>query len=197
MQRNERTFNPADVRRLEDPERLSWLPPAAVVSMLDLRPGMCVADIGAGTGYFSLPLAQAIAPGGVVKAVDFEPQMLALLRQKLATPEVARQIETVHGSAAATTLPDSSCDAVLLANVWHELDEHGAVLAEARRILREGGRIAILDWRTDVPRPPGPPLEHRVPMPSVSAALAAQGWLGAAGQPVGTYNYLVMAGRPR
>jgi ubiquinone/menaquinone biosynthesis C-methylase UbiE len=196
MQRNERTFTPADVRKLEDPERLVWLPPAEVVASLELRPGMCVADVGAGTGYFSLPLAAAVAPGGVVKAVDFEPEMLAFLRGKLAAQDAPANVEMVQGSALATTLPEASCDLALLANVWHELDALGAVLAETRRILRGGGRIAILDWRTDVTRPPGPPLEHRVPVQTVSAALAADGWLVPSGRNTGTYSYLVTAVRP-
>jgi ubiquinone/menaquinone biosynthesis C-methylase UbiE len=196
MEPNQRTFNHADAGRLEDPARLVWLPPDEVVAALELAPGMCVADVGAGTGYFALPMARAVAPSGVVKAVDFQPEMLALLRRKLEAEAAQANVETIHGSALATTLATASCDVLLLANVWHELDGHGAVLDEAKRVIRSGGRIAILDWRTDVSRPPGPPLEHRVPVQSVTAALTRDGWLAVAARNTGVHNYLAIATRP-
>ena len=82
----------------------------------------------------------------------------------------------VEGTAAASTVPDSSCDVVLLANVWHELDDHADVLRECARILRSGGRVAILDWRADIDSPPGPPREHRIGESPVRALLLASGW---------------------
>jgi len=68
---NTRTFKASDAHRLDDPERLKWLPPDEAIQMLSLEPGMTVADIGAGTGYFSLPFARAIAPEGRVLAWTF------------------------------------------------------------------------------------------------------------------------------
>jgi SAM-dependent methyltransferase len=172
---NERTFRPSNVARLEDPERLKWLPPAEIVARFGLRSGEAAADIGAGTGYFAVPMAARLAPGKLY-AVDFQPEMLELLRARLAASGAPANIELVRGEASASTLPDGSVDFALLANVWHELDHRERVLCEARRILRPRGRLAILDWRRDVSVPPGPPLDHRVPVQDTIGLLEANGW---------------------
>jgi precorrin-6B methylase 2 len=80
---NERRFNSAHSHRLDDPSRRVWLPPAEVLAAMALHSGETIADVGAGTGYFSLPLAQAVGPQGRVYAVDAQKEMLSLLRQKL------------------------------------------------------------------------------------------------------------------
>lgn len=187
---NERTFKASEAQKLEDPDRLNWLPPAEVVATLSLAPDAEVADIGAGTGYFAIPLSRASAR---VYAVDLQPEMLDLLAAKLVRDESISNVELVHGTALATSLADQCCDLVFLANVWHELDDYGAVLAEARRILRPEGRIAILDWRPDVDRPPGPPIDHRVPAAKVLAGLGEAGWTEATVSNVGPHHYLVIA----
>jgi ubiquinone/menaquinone biosynthesis C-methylase UbiE len=193
---NERTFRHSDAHKLEDPERRRWLPVDAVLAALELRPGMDVADIGAGTGYFTLPLARAVGPEGRVRAVDLQPEMLALLRAKLALPDSPANVELVEGSAHRTHLADGSCNLVLIANVWHELDEHSAALKETARLLRPGGRLAILDWRSDVDRPPGPPLDHRWPLEKTLRTLETSGWSIDRHTYVGGYSYLVVARKP-
>lgn len=150
---------------------------------------MNVTDIGAGTGYFAMPIARAIRPGACY-AVDFEPRMLELLRARSAAEN---NVTLVHGEASATTLPESSCDLALLANVWHELDDHVAVLAECSRLLRPHGRVTILDWRPDVVQPPGPPLDHRVSLTDVEGTLSTNGWNIDSSMTVGAYSYLVTA----
>lgn len=82
-ERNDRTFSPARAERLDDPARKQSLPPAQVVEALQLTGPMTVADIGAGTGYFAVPIARAVATGRVL-AVDFQDEMLDFLRHKLA-----------------------------------------------------------------------------------------------------------------
>lgn len=187
-------FDPASAHKLEDPERLTFMPAGEVIEHLSVKPGSDVADIGAGTGYFALPLAKAIAPGKVY-AVDVQPEMLKLLDQKLGAPGAPDNIHLVEGDAAATTLPDQSVDLALLANMWHEIDDHGPVLREMSRILRSGGSVAVLDWRPDVDRPPGPPLEHRIAAADVARTLEQDGWRVTKNEPVGTYSYLVIGAR--
>ncbi len=85
---NERTFRASEAHKLEDPDRQKWLPVQDVLAALDLRPGMCMADIGAGTGYFTLPAARAVGPQGRVFAVDLQPEMLAKLRGNLPWPRL-------------------------------------------------------------------------------------------------------------
>lgn len=172
---HERRFRPSQMHRLEDPERQTWLPPQEILACLGLQPGLAVADIGAGTGYFALPIAEAIGPAGCVFAVDVAPEMLARLHEKL-TAAGLTNVECVEAEASATTLPAASCDCVLLANVWHEFDDHAAVLGEVRRILKPGGTIALLDWRPDVEPTHGPPLEHRISAETAVQSLAQAGF---------------------
>jgi ubiquinone/menaquinone biosynthesis C-methylase UbiE len=186
-----RVFTPAEAYKLENPERLKWLPPAEVLARLNVTPGMVVADIGAGTGYFALPLARAVAPDGKVYAVDFQPAMLALLAQKLES-EGGDNIVLVEGSASKTQLAVSSCDLVLLANMWHELDDAPSVLEEVRRVIRPGGRFAVLDFRPNATRPPGPPPEYRKSAEQVSESVTSHGWKLEASSEVGTYSYLLV-----
>lgn len=193
MHRHERMFRHEHAHLLDDPDRRRWLPADIVVQRLGLGPGMAVADVGAGTGYFALPVARAVVPGGQVIAVDVQPEMLQLLQARL---EPGLPVMLVEGEAAHTTLKDEGVDLVLLANVWHEVDDQVAVLAEAARILRPGGRVAILDWRADVQQPPGPPLEHRIPASEVRAALRANGWKVGTPEAVGHFSYMILAARP-
>jgi ubiquinone/menaquinone biosynthesis C-methylase UbiE len=190
---NERTFSVCDAHKLDDPERLKWLPPIEVIGSLELHAGMSVADIGAGTGYFTLPIARAAGSGGKVHAVDFQTGMLDLLGKKLLEPDAPTNISLVHGTATHTTLPDKCVDFVFLANVWHEVDDHALVLKEAARLLRKNGRLAILDWRPNVQQPPGPPLEHRKSATTVAENLNLNGWNVERSGNVGKYSYLIMA----
>src|SRR5512143_3416770 len=107
---NERTFDPSRADRLDDPERLRWLPPGKIVDELEVRAGENVADIGAGTGYFAFPLAEAVAPGWVF-AVDLQTEMLGRLRARLGA-SAAENIVPVSGTALRTTLAPESCDLV-------------------------------------------------------------------------------------
>jgi SAM-dependent methyltransferase len=203
---HDRVFNPAESHRLEDPERLRFMPPAEVVAALELAPGMTVADVGAGTGYFALPVAQATSPGGRVFAVDVQREMLTRLDNKLRQLGASGNISLVEGDATDTTLPDASCDRVLIANVWHELGDPEGALREFARVLRAKGRLVLLDWRADVPArsknapraesdPPGPPAEHRIAVAEVAAMLGGNGWNVLSQRNVGGYSYLVVAER--
>lgn len=192
---NERTFHAGSAHKLEDPERRRWLPPEELVRRLELRPGMAVADIGAGTGYFALPIAEALE-GGAVYAVDLQPEMLERLRAKLEGTAPAETVRPVQGDAAASNLPDGSVDRVLMANLWHELDDHPAALREAARLLRPGGRLVILDWGTDHTPPPGPPADHRIPVEVTRQSVESAGWRLLGAGPFGSFHYLVAAEPP-
>jgi ubiquinone/menaquinone biosynthesis C-methylase UbiE len=192
---HERMFHHAHADRLDDPERRTWLPPDDVVRALGLKPGDRVADIGAGSGYFAIPLAQAVGQKGRVAAVDLQPEMLDRLRAKLSEHRGLR-VDCVQGDAVATTLEPAGEDLVFCANVWHELDDRPAALAEFARILRPDGRLAILDWRPDVESPPGPPLDQRIDPSEVRRTLDEHGWRVTRSSAVGRYSYLIVAHRP-
>ena len=192
---NDRTFDPRSSHKLEDPDRLKWLPREEVMASIGLVPGLVVADVGAGTGFFAIPFARVIGNRGKVYAVDFQDEMLKKLNDKLSLPEAPTNIVALKGEALNTTLAKESCDVVFMANIWHELDDHPGVLREAKRLLRPGGRLAILDWRADLPSPPGPPASHRISQADVIDTLVKQGWLTLHSGHVGTYSYLILASR--
>ena len=145
---HERRFDPSRAHLLDDPERKKWLPPGEIIAALHLRQEESVVDIGAGTGYFAIPMAAAVGSAGHVFAVDVSAKMLERFRSRL-TEAGVENVECVEGEASSTGLASGSADVVFMANVWHEFDDHAAVIGEARRLLRRGGRIAVLDWRPD------------------------------------------------
>ena len=187
---HDKRFPASEAHRLDDPARMVWLPPAEVLGALSLRPGDTIADLGAGTGYFSLPLAKAVGTEGKVYAVDAQAEMLAHLRQKLQQGSVSN-VELIHAEAESTALPDACCSLVFLANVWHEFADRSAVLDESRRILKHRGRIAIIDWRPDVARENEPPLDHRLDASNAVNELLAAGFHQVANVNVGHYSWLV------
>jgi ubiquinone/menaquinone biosynthesis C-methylase UbiE len=139
---------------------------------------MVVVDVGAGTGYLSIPIADWLGAPGIVYAVDLQLEMLEILKKKLHRGKKNLcKIELLQGKADCVPLPNRSADLVLLANLWHELDSPEAALREARRLLRPGGKLAILDWRADFSAPPGPPQEHRISDVAVCDMLRSESWV--------------------
>lgn len=193
---NDRVFKHTHAHKLEDPERLKWLPPSEVLSRLHLVPGARVADVGAGTGYFSIPVAKAVGNEGKVFAVDMQQEMLDRLRQKLEQPDAPGNISLHLGGASQLPLPDDSVNLALYANIWHELDHHDAALREAIRVATAKGKIAVLDWRSDKEPPPGPPQEHRIAAETVMNFLQTNGCHRVSCYNVGQYAYIVTAELP-
>ncbi len=190
---NDRVFKHTHAQKLEDPERLKWLPPAEVLSRLHLPKGARVADVGTGTGYFSIPLAKAVGNAGKVFAVDLQQEMLDKLRQKLEQPDAPRNISLHLGAASQLPLPDDSVDLAFYANIWHELDDQDAALREAIRVTAAKGKIALLDWRSDQEPPPGPPQEHRISAETIMTFLQTNGCHRVSCYNVGQYGYIVTA----
>lgn len=116
--------------------------------------------------------------------------MLELLRQKLDDAAISN-VELIHAEAGDTGLAAGSCDLFFAANVWHEFEDRGAVLKEAARVLKARGKVAILDWRTDAPPEPGPPVAHRLHSSNAVDALRSQGFQNRAVARVGLYSWLV------
>jgi ubiquinone/menaquinone biosynthesis C-methylase UbiE len=153
-----------------------WLSAMDLLPELDIRPGMTVADIGAGIASYALPIARRVGSAGSVFAVEWRPWMMEELHARLAGANVPANVRAVAGRAADTGLATASCDLVVLADIWHELEHHKVALDEARRILRRDGRLAILDWCPDALCPPGPPIEHRISRGKTICTLEMQSW---------------------
>jgi arsenite methyltransferase len=142
------TFGVAFKRFLyEGSGRDQWQQPERVLGALDLQPGDVVADLGSGTGYFTLRLARAVGPTGRVFAVDTDGQLLAAI-ERSAGEEGLSNVAPVRASDGALTLP-SRVDVVFLSNVYHHLPEQAAYFGAARSQLAPGGRVAILESRPE------------------------------------------------
>jgi precorrin-6B methylase 2 len=124
-----------------------------LVAALRLRPGMVVADIGAGTGYLSRRMAPAVMPGGRVLAVDVQPQMVSML-QALVRQSGLTQIEPSLGTEADVKLPAATVDLAIMVDVYHELAFPYEVLASIVRALKPGGQLVFVEYRAEDPNIP-------------------------------------------
>jgi ubiquinone/menaquinone biosynthesis C-methylase UbiE len=148
------------VERQLDPKRAAWQRPAAVIDALGVRRGQVVAEIGSGPGYFTLRLARAVGPSGRVYAVDAEPAMLGVLRDRLRRAGL-RNVTPVLGLDADPLLPSNACHLAVIVNAYHHFRNGPAVLRRLARALTPGGRVVNIDWATRE-TPVGPPIEHRI-----------------------------------
>ena len=128
-----------------------------LLAALALKPGMVVADIGAGTGYLSRRMAPAVMPGGKVWAVDVQPEMISLLQADLKRRGLTL-VEARLGAEDDVRLPAGSVDLVVMVDVYHELAFPYEVLASVMKSLKPGGRIAFVEYKAEDPRVPIKPL---------------------------------------
>ncbi len=142
---------------LERPEREVEEAPERVLAVLELRPGLVVADLGAGTGYYTRRLARAVGPAGRVYAVEIQPEMLERLRRHLAADGLTNVV-TVPGTETDPRLPVASLDLVLMVDVYHELAWPHEMLTALCRALKPGGRLVFVEYRAEDPAVPIKPL---------------------------------------
>lgn len=145
--------------RLDNPDREQIMPKAPVLEAVNATLGMRVADIGAGLGYFALPLAVAVGRAGVVLAVDPSPAAREELTHRAQNAGLS-QVEVISGSAEETGLDSNSVDRALWHTMYHEVQHRPKAINEMLRILREGGRWVVVDWKKEL-TDFGPPAEHR------------------------------------
>lgn len=192
-------FDPANAARLDDPRRRELLPPERLAALLAVRDGERVADVGSGTGFWLAALLDAAPPGARFVALDVEPAMLAHLQARLRDHPRRADVTLVRSTEDALPLPDGSLDGAVLGMVYHELADRRAFLAELRRVLAPGGRLAIVDWDVVPPGTEpafGPPAGHRVPPATVLAELEAAGFVDAARPDPYRDAYVLLARAP-
>ena len=160
---------------LERPERETEEQPDKALDALSLKPGMTVADIGAGTGYMSLRMAKRVGPSGKVYANDLQPEMLRLLRENAAQAQLTN-IETVLGTETDPKLPKGQIDLVLLVDVYHEFSQPQKMLQKIRDALKPDGRLVLLEYRKEDPKIPIRP-EHKMSVAEVKAELEPEGFI--------------------
>ncbi|MBN2430740.1 MAG: methyltransferase [Acidobacteria bacterium] len=171
---------------LERDERRDFQKPEEVMQALALKPGERVADIGAGSGYFTVPVAKAVGPTGRVLAVDIRQEMLDYLDFRLRAEGLANvQLKKVEPDDPL--LPRGEVDTILMVDVLHYIKERTAYARKLRDALTPGGRLVVIDYRPRpfAERPWGPPPEQQMSKESVDQDMAGAGF-----KPVEVYEFL-------
>ena len=159
---------------LDRGERESEENPEAALDAIGIKPGMTVADVGAGTGYMTLKMARRVGPSGKVYAEDVQPEMLQRLRKNAAEAKLAN-IQTVLGGEADPKLPADTLDLILLVDVYHEFSQPQRMLRKMREALKADGRLVLLEYRKEDPSIPIRP-EHKMSVQEVKLETEAEGF---------------------
>jgi ubiquinone/menaquinone biosynthesis C-methylase UbiE len=176
--------NPKDVKAYvaaqEAPDRAAWQMPEQVLDALELGPGKVVCDIGAGPGYFTLRAAKRVGEQGRVFAVDVDPRILDVLRDRIERAG-ARNVTPVLALSNDPLLPPRSCDLVLVVDSYHHFPDRPKYLGRLAALLRPGGRLANVDWHKRKTAF-GPAMDHRIAREDFLADAAKAG-LRVVGEP--------------
>jgi SAM-dependent methyltransferase len=150
---------------------------SALLDALELHPGMCVADIGAGSGRLTVPMARRVAPG-IAYGTDIQPEMLAFLEAR-ARKEGLPNLKGILGDTDDVMLPEGTVDVVLLVDAYHEFDRPWEMMRSIVRALKPGGRVALVEFRAEDSAVPIKAL-HKMSEAQARRELEAAGlsWIG-------------------
>jgi ubiquinone/menaquinone biosynthesis C-methylase UbiE len=162
-------------KMFDDPARDDWQKPHQVIEALGLAPGAAVADIGAGTGYFTVRLAH-MNPTGRVYAVDIEPDMVKYVSQRAQKANLAN-VTSLLGRPDNPMLP-AQVDLALVVDTYHHIGDREAYFRRLKADLRPGGEVAIIDFTRA--SPVGPPPDERIPAAQVKWEMGQAGYALAA-----------------
>jgi ubiquinone/menaquinone biosynthesis C-methylase UbiE len=188
-----RLFPPSDLGLLDAPDRDLWQRPDQIMDALGIADASVVADIGAGSGWFTIRLARRVGPQGLVYAEDVQKEMINAISRRISREGLAN-VRPKLGLKNDTLLPPNSLDAALLVDAYHEIENRVAVLASLARALKPQGRIGVVDFKLDGTGP-GPSAEERV-SPDVVIKDAAEAGLRLIRQePFLQYQYFLIFGK--
>lgn len=159
---------------LERTERQQEEDPERALRVLAVQPGSTVADVGAGSGYYTRRLSQLVGPSGKVYANDLQPGMLQILRSRLERERILN-VEPVLGAVDDPRLPANAVDLILMVDVYHEFSEPQAMLRHMRTALKPGGRLVLLEYRAEDPRVPIRP-EHKMTVAQAKLEVESEGF---------------------
>lgn len=180
----------AFIASLEDPARDAYQKPSEVLTALALRKGEVVADIGSGSGYFSLRFAAAVGDEGLVYAVDVSPDMVRHLNRRLRDGGV-RNVVTVLADPDDPLLADGSVDRFVIVNTWHHIEDQAGYMAKMKRMLRSGGQVVHIDFqKRDLPM--GPPVAMKIAKGALVQQMSEGGFTLAAEHDILAYQYFLV-----
>jgi len=159
---------------LEDPKRDAYQKPHEVLTALNIKPGEVIADIGAGSGYFSLRLAHFVGDKGKVYAVDVSPDMVRYLNRRIRETKTTNVV-TILADPDDPLLPDHSVNRFFICDVWHHVDNQIKYLSLMKKMLKPGGEIVMIDFhKKDLPF--GPPTQMKIAREDVIKQMEANGF---------------------
>jgi ubiquinone/menaquinone biosynthesis C-methylase UbiE len=172
---------PADIKQyleqLDSEERDQYQKPRQVIDALNLKPGLAVADLGSGSGYFTRRFIEAVTETGKVYAVDVEPEMLKYAEESIVHMHRSYTAEFILARPDNPKLPYGSIDLLFLCNTYHHLEERAKYFSDTKSSLKPGGRLAIIDFYNDERSGElGFPKQHLVPRDTVIAELTKAGY---------------------
>ena len=191
-----RLFPPTDLSVLESPDRAAWQKPDLIMDALRIAYGATVADVGAGSGYFTVRLARRVGPNGVVYAEDIQQPMLESIKRRVSR-EGLKNVVTRLGTATNANLPKRALDAVLVVDVYTTEVGEGAsrirLLQHLADTLKPQGRIGIVNY-TPGEGGPGPEPQQRLARAVVESEVATAG-LRVLDRVTLPFQYLLVVGR--
>lgn len=179
--------------RADDPERKKWQDPETIFSAIGLSAGMTFVDIGCGEGYFALPAARRVGPGGKVFAADINADAIAALREQAAN-EGLHNLSAEVKTAEEAVFCEGCADIVFFGIDFHDFADPEQVLQNAKKMLKPSGRLVDLDWKNE-PMEFGPPQQIRFSVPKAQAMIETAGFRVLSVQDAGPYHYLIVAGK--
>jgi predicted methyltransferase len=159
---------------LERPDREDGEKPEHVLDVLGVREGMVVADVGAGSGYFTMRVSKRVGPRGRVLATDLQEEMLAMIRARTLDAG-ATNVVPIRATPDDARLPRGEVDLVLMVDVYHELPRPRETLAQIKASLRPGGRVALVEYRGEDKELAIKP-EHKMTLAQIRKELEASGF---------------------
>lgn len=180
----------AYIAMLDDPARDAYQKPHEVITALKLKAGEVIADIGAGSGYFTFRLAHHVGDAGRVYAVDVGADMIVHLNRRIRDLKL-KNVVTVLSAPDDPLLADASVDRFFICDTWHHIENHDRYLALLKKMLRPGGQIVMVDFKRE-PTPMGPPMEMRIDRADLVKEMAANGFKVAAERTFLPYQYFLV-----
>lgn len=178
--------------RYESEGRDEWQMPESVIGLLELKPGMVVADIGAASGYFSRLFSTAVGSSGRVLAVDLDTEALAWLADRAAELGMTN-IDTVHAEADDSHLPSGEVDLVFFCNTLHHISHRADYLKKLKRALAPGARLAVIEYyKRDLPVGPQGP-GHKLSRDETRLILGEAGYRILSEPELLPYQYFIIA----
>ncbi|MCC6989355.1 MAG: class I SAM-dependent methyltransferase [Acidobacteria bacterium] len=188
-----RLFPPQDLGLLEAPDRDEWQRPHQILDALGVAEASVVADVGAGSGWFTVRLARRVGPNGKVYAQDVQQEMLAATTRRVRREGLAN-VTPVLGRGSDPALPAGALDAALVVDVLHEIEDRVTLLANLGKALKPGGLIGIVDFKPGGAGP-GPDPGERVPPEEVERDATRAGLVLRRRETFLPFQYFLVFGR--